>query len=110
MLEGLRTPTEVIVIVVALLAYDCPIQAIVHAFGLDERTVASWRDRAGKQCQKVHQAVIEQGKLDLVHVQADEIWWPTLSGSPSLCVILRRQSKGKNREAWGEARSYPLVF
>lgn len=40
---------------------------------LDERTVASWRDRAGKQCEKVHQAVIEQGRLDLVHVQADEI-------------------------------------
>ena len=42
-------------------------------YGLDERTVASWRDRAGKQCQQVHQALIEQGKLDLVQVQADEI-------------------------------------
>ncbi len=73
MLEGLRKPTDVIVIVVTLLAYGCPLQAIVHAFGLDERTVASWRDRAGKQCEKVHQALIEQGKLDLVHVQADEI-------------------------------------
>jgi transposase-like protein/IS1 family transposase len=73
MLEGLRKPTDVIVIVVTLLAYGCPIQAIVHAYGLDERTVASWRDRAGKQCQKVHQAIIEQGRLDLVHVQADEI-------------------------------------
>src|SRR5579864_1596979 len=42
MLEGLRKPTELIMIVVTLLAYGCPIQAIVHAFGLDERTVASW--------------------------------------------------------------------
>ncbi|GAC1565866.1 MAG: hypothetical protein NVS2B2_37490 [Ktedonobacteraceae bacterium] len=73
MLEGLRKPTEVIVIVVTLLAYGCPIQAIVHAYGLDERTVASWRDRAGTHCQKVHQAVVEQGTLDLQHVQADEI-------------------------------------
>ena len=73
MLEGLRKPTEVIVIVVTLLAYGCPLQAIVHAFGLDERTVASWRDRAGKQCEKVHHHLIEQGTLDLVHVQADEI-------------------------------------
>lgn len=56
-----------------LLADGCPIQAIVHAFGLDERTVASWRDRAGQQCEKVHHALIEQGGLDLVHVQADEI-------------------------------------
>jgi transposase-like protein/IS1 family transposase len=73
MLEGLRKPTELIVIVVTLLAYGCPTQAIVHAFGVDERTVASWRDRAGRHCQKLHQAMVEQGKLDLVHVQADEI-------------------------------------
>jgi IS1 family transposase len=73
MMEGLRKPSDVIVIVVTLLAYGCPIQAIVHAFGLDERTVASWRDRAGKQCEKVHHHLIEQGTLDLVHVQADEI-------------------------------------
>ena len=73
MLDGLRKPTELIVIVVTLLAFGCPVQAIVQAYGLDERTVASWRDRAGKQCQRVHQAIVEQGQLDLVHVQADEI-------------------------------------
>ena len=32
---------------------------------LDERTVASWRDRAGKHCEQVHHALIEQGKLAL---------------------------------------------
>jgi len=73
MFEGLRKPNALIVIVVTLLAYGCPVQAIVQAFGLDERTVASWRDRAGKHCQEVHQAVVQQGQLDLVHVQADEI-------------------------------------
>ena len=73
MWEGLRKPTELIVVVVTLLSYGCPLQAIVHAYGLDERTVASWRDRAGAHCQGVHQALIEQGKLDLGHVQADEI-------------------------------------
>jgi len=73
MLDGLRKPTELIVIVVTLLAFGCPVQAIVQAYGLDERTVASWRDRAGKHCQQVHQAIIEQGHLDLIHVQADEI-------------------------------------
>ena len=73
MFEGLRKPKTLIVIVVTLLAYGCPIQAIVQAFGLDERTVASWRDRAGKHCQQLHQAVVHQGQLDLVHVQADEI-------------------------------------
>jgi hypothetical protein len=58
-LEGLRKPTELIVIVITLLSYGCPLQAIVHAFDLDERTVASWRDRGGKQCERVHQAIIE---------------------------------------------------
>ncbi len=73
MFEGLRKPMELIVIVVTLLSYGCPVQAIVQAFGLDERTVARWRDRAGVHCEQVHQALIETGKLDLVHVQADEI-------------------------------------
>jgi transposase-like protein len=73
MFEGLRKPMQVIVIVVTLLSYGCPVQAIVHAFGLDERTVASWRDRAGIHCEQVHHALVEAGKLDLVHVQADEI-------------------------------------
>src|SRR5438876_11233230 len=50
MLEGLRKPSELIVIVVTLLAFGCPVQAIVQASGLDERTVASWLDRAGQQC------------------------------------------------------------
>jgi IS1 family transposase len=73
MMEGLRKPTELIVVVITLLASGCPLQAIVHAFGLDERTVASWRDRAGQHCQRLHQTLIEQEALDLVHVQADEI-------------------------------------
>ncbi len=30
-MEGLRRPTALVVIVVILLSYGCPIQAIVHA-------------------------------------------------------------------------------
>jgi transposase-like protein/IS1 family transposase len=73
-LEGIRKPEELFVIVILLLAYGCPTQAIVHAFGLDERTVASWQHRAGKHCESVHKEKIERGLLDLIHVQADEIW------------------------------------
>ena len=61
-------------IVITLLAYGCPIQAIVHAFGLDERTVTNWQYRAGKHCESVHKEKIERGILELMHVQADEIW------------------------------------
>ena len=69
----LRTASETVMLVVTLLAYGCPIQAIVKAFGLDERTVNDWWQRAGKHCQAVHEHKIEQAKLDLEQVQADEI-------------------------------------
>ena len=61
MFEGLRKPTELIILVITLLSYGCPVQAIVQAFGLDERTVADWRDRAGQHCQRVHADMVEQG-------------------------------------------------
>src|SRR5215470_3341737 len=70
---GLRKPEELIVIVVTLLAYGCPRQAIVHAYGLDERTIARWQERAGAHCQQVHQDQVMQGKLDVVQGPPDEI-------------------------------------
>ena len=73
MVEGLRKAEHLIVLVVTFLASGCPRQAIVHAFGLDERTVARWQERAGEQCQNVHEVTVMQGKLHLEHVQADEI-------------------------------------
>ena len=73
MFSGLRKPTDLIVIVVTLLAYGCPLQAIVKAYGLAERTVAKWRDRAGAHCEQMHQAVVVQQHLDLQYVQADEV-------------------------------------
>ena len=73
MMEGLRSPSELVVIVVILLAYGCPLQAIVHAYGLDERTVAEWQKRAGKHCQQVHQAIVEQANVATPQVQADEM-------------------------------------
>jgi len=72
-MEGLRTDEEKVTIVVTLLSYGCPIQAIVHAFRLDERTVADWQKRAGRHCEKVHHSVVEQGNVKSQHIQADEI-------------------------------------
>lgn len=73
MMEGLRTDERVITRVVTLLAYGCPIQAIVHAYGLDERTITDWQKRAGHHCQRVHEAIVEQGNVKSQHIQADEI-------------------------------------
>jgi transposase-like protein len=49
----LRTSAETVTFGVTLLAHGCPLQAIVVAFGVDERTVASWLARAGGQGQAV---------------------------------------------------------
>jgi len=70
----LRTAIDLVTLVLTLLVHGCPVQAIVAAFGLDERTVADWQQRAGSHAQKVHEHIIEQGKVDLQHVQADELW------------------------------------
>ena len=71
MFYGLRTDEAKVVQVVTLLAYGCPCQAIVAAFGLDERTVMAWQHRAGGHAQAVHEAHIQP--LDLQQVQADEM-------------------------------------
>jgi len=69
----LHHSAEVMVVVVTLLCHGCPIQAIVAAFGLDERTVTAWLHRAGTHGQAVHEAVVQTGQMDLGQVQADEI-------------------------------------
>jgi len=51
----LRTNPVTVMLVLTLLAYSCPIQAIVKAFLLDERTVRAWQQRAGQHCQQVHE-------------------------------------------------------
>jgi hypothetical protein len=70
----LRTATDVVTRVLTLLSHGCPTQAIVAAFDLDERTVAAWLVRAGHHCQQLHQHLVQQGQVDLPHVQADELW------------------------------------
>ena len=68
----LHHPPELFTKVVTLLAFGCPLQAIVAAFDLDERTVADWLKRAGRQCQLLQQKLVEQPR-DLGQVQIDEI-------------------------------------
>lgn len=80
-LYRLKKDAELFVIVVTLLAFGCPVQAIVHAMGLDERTVRSWWVKSGEQSERVHESVIGKSQLDLVHVQADEIKVKTRGGT-----------------------------
>jgi hypothetical protein len=69
-----QTDRDVLTKVITLLCHGCPIQAIVAAFGFDERTVARWFASAGQHCQKVHEHLVQGGGVELQHVQADELW------------------------------------
>lgn len=75
----LRTSAETVSLVVTLMAHGCPLQAIVVAFGSDERTVACWMARAGVQGQAVQEHLVEQPR-DLGQVQADELRVKTPQG------------------------------
>jgi transposase-like protein len=63
-LYRVKKAADLFVIVVTLLAHGCPPQAIVAAFGLDERTVKAWFQRAGQHCQQVHE-----------HQDRDDLTW-----------------------------------
>jgi transposase-like protein len=67
----LRTSAETISLVMTLMAHGCPRQAIVGAFGYDERTVTRWRARGGGHGQAVQEHLVEPPR-DLGQVQADE--------------------------------------
>jgi transposase-like protein len=61
------------VIVSTLLAFGTPPQAIVAAFGLDERTVYDWMERAGGHCQQVHEHLLTEQPCDLKQVGAGDL-------------------------------------
>ena len=88
-----RTATQTVTLVLTLLAHGCPLQAIVAAFGFDERTVAAWPARAGAHFQQVHAHLVQQGTLDLGHVQADEVWVKVVGGKVWMALALAVPSR-----------------
>jgi hypothetical protein len=76
----LKKPTELFVLVVTLLVHGCPVQAIVAAFGLDERTVHDWLCKAGNHARQVHEHMLSHQELDLQQAQGDEIRVKTQGG------------------------------
>lgn len=87
-LYGLKKAVGLFVIVMTLLAHGCPPQAIVAAFGLDERTAKNWFKRSGQHCQKAHEHFMQQTTLDLGQVQADEIKVKKQRGSVWMALAL----------------------
>jgi transposase-like protein len=69
---GLRSEVSEIICVVTLVAYGCPVAAIVAAFERDERTIARWLERCGHHAEIFHHQQMQP--LDLQQVQVDEMW------------------------------------
>lgn len=90
-LYGLKTPQWVVAIVLTLLAYGCPIPAIVAAFQLDERTVGDWLEKAGRHTKQVQESVVCDGQVALGQVQGDEFYVKTQSGgvwiATAMCLL-----------------------
>lgn len=89
----LKKGPDLVTVVLTLLCHGCPVQAIVAAFGLDERTVASWQAWAGAHCQRVREHLVEQGQVDLGHVQADEMWVKMVRGKVWMALALAVPSR-----------------
>ena len=107
-LYRLRTATETITRVVTLLAHGCPPQAIVAAFGFDERTVASWMARGGVQGQAVQEHLVEQPR-DLGQVQADEIRVKKQGGIVWMALAMMIRTRLWLAGEVSEHRDMPLI-
>jgi len=104
----LRTSAETVTLVVTLMAHGCPLQAIVVAFGFDERTVAAWCARAGRQGQAVQAHLVEHPR-DLGQVQADEIRVKTQGGIVWMALAMMVKTRLWLAGEVSEHRDMPLI-
>jgi transposase-like protein len=80
-LYGLKSPLWVVRIVLILLAFGCPVPAIVAAFGVDERTVTAWHQKAGRHAKVIQDQMVCQGQVEVGQVQGDELYVKTQHGT-----------------------------
>jgi transposase-like protein len=104
----LRTSAETVMLVVTLLAHGGPVQAIVAAFGFDERTVAAWWARAGRQGQTVHEYLVEHPR-DLGQVQADELRVKKQGGIVWMALAMMVKTRLWLGGEVSEQRDLPLI-
>jgi hypothetical protein len=96
-----------VVIVVTWLAHGCPVQALVAAFGFDERTVANGWTRSGPQGQAVHEYLVEPPR-DLGQVQADELRIKKQGGTVWMALAMMVQTRWWLGGEGSEQRDLPL--
>ena len=84
----LKHPAWLVVLVLTVLAYGCPVPAIVMAFGLDERTVADWQLKAGQHAKQVQTEVVCNSTVNLGQVPADELYTKPQAGAIWIATAL----------------------
>jgi hypothetical protein len=104
----LRTSADTVVIIVTLLAHGCPVHAIVAAFGCDERTVAAWWARSGRQGQAVHAYLVEQPR-DLGQVPADALRVKTQGGMVGMALAMMVKTRWWLGGEVSPPRALPLI-
>src|SRR5216684_6502602 len=104
----LRTAAATVALVVTLLAHGCPVQAMVAAFGCDERTVADWWARSGRQGQAVREYLVEQPR-DVGQVQADEIRVKKQGGIVWMALAMMVKTRLWLGGEVSEPRDMPLI-
>jgi hypothetical protein len=89
-----------VILVVTWRAYGCPLQAIVQAFGFDERTVNAWQSKAGAHGEQGHTALVTEPPMHLQQGQAHEIrvkWQPRLVVGMALALCADPPLAGRGR-------------
>ena len=102
-----RPAGDLVALLVTLLAHGCPVQALVGAFGCDERTVAAWRARAGRQGQAVQEHLVEPPR-DLGQGPADARRVKSPGGMGWMALALRVSTRLWRAGAVSAPRDMPL--
>ncbi len=100
---GCHYPIWLITVVVTLLAFGCPLPALVVAFFLDERTISAWHRKSGLHAQGVQESRVCQGQVELGQVQADELCVNTQRGKIWIATAMSVFSR---LFIWGEVSAH----
>lgn len=105
-----KKPIELATVVITLICHSFPVQAIVAAFGLDERTVADLRDPAGRHAQQFHEHRALSGQVELCRVQADELYLKVVGRRLWIAVAMAVPSRLWPGGVVSERRDFGLIL
>jgi hypothetical protein len=92
-LYRLKTHSRVVALVLWLQALGVTISALEEACQIRESTIRTWLSRSGEHALKLHQRFF--AKLELVHVQFDELWAQVKHAGQDVWVWVATDAKSK---------------